>query len=149
MKTCSTILWWEVVPQKPMELLPQGVAGVAASVYNARFIKVKNKSFTCFNWLASISTKLLSIIRRPSFHDSLCRVRKHLRPWAEGRTESSMYAKPLRRHARPAKIQLRLAEGPESDQLQRYWQDITYISILCSMHELGQWCHFLVLEWGM
>ena len=47
--------------------------GVAASVYNARCIKVQNKSFRCCNWLASISRKLLSIIRRPSFHDSLCR----------------------------------------------------------------------------
>lgn len=32
--------------------------------------------------------------------------------WSKDAAESSMYAKPLRRHVAPAKIQLKLAEGP-------------------------------------
>lgn len=103
--------------------------GVAASVYNARFIKVQNKSFTYFNWYNMIQLIGINLNSQQSFSASTEghhfmtsgeRKRKHLRPWAEGRTESSMYAKPLRRHARPAKIQLRLADGPESDQLQHW-----------------------------
>lgn len=77
--------------------------------------------YDTIDWHQSqFSTKLSASSEGHHFMTSAERKRKHLRPWAEGRTESSMYAKPLRRHARPAKIQLRLADGPESDQLQHW-----------------------------